>query len=184
MWRPAPARRSVSPPAQVQPEEFLHAPGYVLGPSALATSEVRFPYDGKVSAPVFESYSQNGEDVVLWRALEGVRTGRYIDVGANHPRDDSVSMAFYLRGWSGITVEPDPEFARLQREQRPRDFQVDAAGNGKDVRNVTLHVVDGTGLSTLVDRFAQMHASSGYQTHDVTVPTRRIDGILEESGWA
>jgi FkbM family methyltransferase len=141
-------------------------------------------YDGPVMPPSFDSYSQNGEDVVLTRALAGVRNGRYVDVGANHPRDDSVSMAFYLRGWTGITVEPDPEFAQLQREQRPRDLQVEAAATNHDGETVILHVVDGTGLSTLDAAFAQMHKGSGYTTHEVTVPARRLDRVLEEAGWA
>ena len=132
----------------------------------------------------FESYSQNGEDVVLWRALRNVVGGRYIDVGANHPSEDSVTMAFYMRGWTGITIEPDPEFSALQRRDRPRDQQVQAAVTAEDHDTVTLHVVDGTGLSTLDDSFARMHSGAGYQTHDVAVPTRRLDAILEEAGWA
>ena len=31
----------------------------------------------------FFSYSQNGEDVLLWRALKHIKDGFYIDVGAN-----------------------------------------------------------------------------------------------------
>ena len=136
-----------------------------------------------ISKP-FESYSQNGEDVVLWRGLRHIVRGRYIDVGANHPSEDSVTMAFYSRGWTGITIEPDPEFSALQRRDRPRDRQVQAAITAKDHDTVTLHVVDGTGLSTLDDTFARMHSGAGYQSHDITVPTRRLDAILEEAGWA
>lgn len=134
-------------------------------------------------SPTFESYSRNGEDVVLWRALHGARGGRYIEVGANHPRIFSVSMAFYANGWSGITVEPDPEFAVLQREERPRDLLVEAAATARDGGTVTLHVVDGTGLSTLEDALVERHAASGYETHDLAVPSRRVDTILKEAGW-
>jgi hypothetical protein len=54
----------------------------------------------------FISYAQNYEDVMLWRALKHVQHGFYIDVGANDPTDDSVTKAFYVRGWRGINVEP------------------------------------------------------------------------------
>ena len=137
-----------------------------------------------VTSPTFESYSQNGEDVVLWRALRAVEHGRYIDVGANHPKYLSISRAFYERGWSGIAVEPDPEFANLQREERPRDTLIEAAATAEEGGNVTLHVVDSTGLSTLDRSLAQIHAESGFDTHDLTVPTRRIDAVLAECGWA
>jgi methyltransferase FkbM-like protein len=89
-------------------------------------------YHVAVMSRRFESYAQNAEDVVLQRALRGVGEGRYIDVGANDPRADSVSMAFYARSWSGITVEPDPQCAALQRAQRPRDQLIEAATTAKD----------------------------------------------------
>jgi FkbM family methyltransferase len=92
-------------------------------------------------------------------------------------------MGFYQRGWTGITVEPDPAFARLQREQRPLDIQVEAAVTPQDGGTVAFHVVDGTGLSTLDPQLAGRHERGGYRTHEVEVRTRRLDRILEEAGW-
>ena len=136
-----------------------------------------------MTSPTFDSYSQNGEDVVLWRALRGVSRGRYIDVGANDPVVDSVSMAFYSRGWSGITVEPDPAFAALLRKHRPRDLVIEAAIGTSDHATAVLHVVEGTGLSTLDDGIADAHSGSDHVVRDTTVPTRRLDSILAEAGW-
>ena len=45
----------------------------------------------------FVSYAQNYEDVMLWRALKHVKKGFYVDVGANDPKFDSVTQAFYGR---------------------------------------------------------------------------------------
>src|SRR5215470_12416094 len=56
----------------------------------------------------FISYAQNYEDVMLWRALKHIDQGFYIDVGANDPDIDSVTKAFYERGWRGINVERRP----------------------------------------------------------------------------
>jgi len=75
----------------------------------------------------FISYARNFEDVLLWRALSRVGTGFYIDVGARHPDTNSVTRAFYDRGWSGINVEPVSEAARRLRAARPRDVTVQAA---------------------------------------------------------
>jgi FkbM family methyltransferase len=136
-----------------------------------------------VVSPTFASFSQNGEDVVLWRVLHDVENGRYIDIGANDPQIFSVSMGFYERGWSGITVEPDPAFAQMQRAERPRDRMVEAAITAKDGDTITFHVVDGTGLSTLDANLADVHADAGYDTHEIEVTTRTIDSILEEAGW-
>ncbi len=141
-------------------------------------------YDGPVIAPAFESYSQNGEDVVLWRALRGVTGGRYVDVGANDPVKDSVSMAFYARGWSGLTVEPDPAFSALLRGTG-RDRLVEAAITTTRSRHCDhCTSVAGTGLSTLDDGIAGVHSSADRDVRDVSVPTRRMDSVLEEAGWA
>ena len=67
----------------------------------------------------FRSYAQNLEDIVLWRALHGVRKGFYLDIGANEPRCHSVSRGFYEQGWRGVHVEPSAECAARLREDRP-----------------------------------------------------------------
>ena len=64
---------------------------------------------------MFVSYAQNFEDVILNRALHGVTDGCYIDIGANDPEVDSVSLAFYERGWRGLHVEPLPASTRACR---------------------------------------------------------------------
>ena len=46
---------------------------------------------------------------MLWRAFHDARPGFYVDVGAADPDADSVTRAFYDRGWRGIDVEPLPE---------------------------------------------------------------------------
>ena len=129
----------------------------------------------------FVSYAQNREDVVLWRAFRDVRDGRYVEVGANHPRHDSVTRAFYDRGWSGVTVEPVPAFVDLHRTERPRDTQVEAAVTSRPGDTVTLHVVGGTGLSTLVDSIGADHASVGLEVSEVEVRAATLDAVLDES---
>ena len=69
----------------------------------------------------FVSYAQNFEDVMLHRALRHVTKGFYIDIGADHPTDLSVTKAFYERHWRGINVEPlASSHAHFVRE-RPGD---------------------------------------------------------------
>jgi FkbM family methyltransferase len=134
--------------------------------------------------PTFISYAQNREDVVLFRALGHVPSGRYVEVGANHPTDDSATRAFYDRGWSGVTVEPVPYFAGLHRDERPRDTLVQAAVTDEGSDEVTLHVVPGTGLSTIVDAVSNQHAAAGIASEELTVPAVRLDAVLADQGWS
>ncbi len=116
----------------------------------------------------FVSYAQNFEDVMLWRALSHVDCGFYIDIGAHHPVIDSVSLAFYERGWTGIDVEPVPDYARLLREHRPKNEVVEMALSN-DTGKISLTVVPETGLSTVSTVLAAAMAEDSEQYHDLKV---------------
>lgn len=64
---------------------------------------------------------------MLRRLFPNVGSGFYIDVGAGHPRQFSVTKHFYDRGWSGINIEPAlRSFADLQKD-RVRDVNLNFA---------------------------------------------------------
>jgi FkbM family methyltransferase len=125
----------------------------------------------------FVSYAQNQEDVLLWRALREVARGIYIDVGASDPVWDSVTKAFYDRGWSGVNIEPSAQaFAHLVAA-RPRDVNLNVAVSDHD-GEITLYDVAGSGLSTSVRANADALASSGAAVKSVVTPCRTLAGIL------
>lgn len=102
------------------------------------------------------SYSQNFEDIMLWRALKSVEKGFYIDVGAFSPDADSVTRLFYEKGWTGINIEPNPLFLNSLKDRRPRDlnlpFAVSETSGFKE-----FHISENPGLSTLSDSVASEH---------------------------
>ncbi|MET0605969.1 MAG: FkbM family methyltransferase [Beijerinckiaceae bacterium] len=69
------------------------------------------------------SYAQRLEDYYLWRGFGGLTTGFYVDIGAGHPIEDNVSYWFYLQGWTGLVVEPQPELLAAYADLRPRDLR-------------------------------------------------------------
>jgi len=127
----------------------------------------------------FLSYAQNFEDVMLWRALGHVSNGLYVDVGAQHPRIDSVSRAFYERGWRGVHVEPVPAFAQLLREDRPDETVLQVAlGEREGV--LELNVFADTGLSTAIPGYAERHqAERGYAVERIQTPVLTLKSALE-----
>ena len=84
------------------------------------------------------SYSQRYEDLHLCCCFPDKHDGFYIDIGAGHPVYDNVSFAFYLRGWSGITVEPNPWLAQLAHGVRPRDQHIQGAGRRGRAKRPTI----------------------------------------------
>jgi len=117
----------------------------------------------------FVSYAQNQEDVVLWRALHQVGEGFYIDVGANHPEEHSVTSAFYERGWKGINIEPVDQWFRELERARPRDTNLQVAV-GADSGFLDFYEVPGSGLSTSDVNIAERHR----QEHGFENVKRRV----------
>ena len=127
----------------------------------------------------FISYAQNHEDVMLWRALKHVQNGFYIDVGANHPSDDSVTRAFYERGWSGINIEPLSLHMAQLKADRPRDINLQVAVGVED-GEIELFDTSVRGLATASSEVAKLHLSAGLSVSSSKVALRRLDGIFSE----
>jgi len=127
------------------------------------------------------SYAQRFEDFHLWRALGGVADGFYVDVGAGHPVYDNVSFAFYLAGWRGITVEPNPALAALGRAVRPRDHLHEGLC-GASAGEATLYLQrEFHGLSTIIAEHA--HAAEkqvNRSAEAVTLPMTTLAALCEQ----
>ena len=131
---------------------------------------------------MFVSYAQNYEDVALWRTLKHVEGGFYVDLGAQHPVIDSVSRAFYERGWRGVHVEPVPHYAELIRADRPGETVVEKA-IGASRGRATFHVMLDSGLSTLSEdgaKRAEEMLDRPSRTIDVEVIT--LDDLFDSLG--
>lgn len=122
----------------------------------------------------FKSYSQNLEDVMLWRALGEYKNGFYIDVGACDPVADSVTKAFYDSGWRGINIEPMAKAYSLISENRPRDINLNIAVDAVSGVKEFYSVDEGNGLSTAVAEYASAYKDEGRVVKSVSVQTRTL----------
>ena len=125
------------------------------------------------------SYAQNFEDVMLFRALKGVKNGFYIDIGACAPDADSVTRLFYQKGWRGINIEPNPHYLDLLSEQRTDDTNLGLALSDKE-GVLTFYVVGKTGLSSLDPEVAAAHASAGMPATEQSVHVSTLQNIWSE----
>ena len=125
----------------------------------------------------FVSYAQNYEDVILWRALKHIENGFYVDCGAYHPDRDSVTRAFYERGWQGINIEPIATLLQKFVAQRPRDINLSLALSDNSNGAQFFEIAD-TGLSTLLPDVAHRHINAGFVIRQTEVPTRRLSDVL------
>jgi FkbM family methyltransferase len=127
----------------------------------------------------FVSCAQNFEDVMLWSALSHVENGFYIDVGANDPAVDSVTKAFYERGWHGINIEPLTSYHADLAENRPRDinFQCAAgAANGE----IEVWECDVRGWATASADVVAQHTANGHAGAFHKVPVSQLTDICAQ----
>jgi FkbM family methyltransferase len=127
---------------------------------------------------VLISYAQNFEDVMLWRALGHVTNGFYIDIGAQEPVVDSVSLAFYERGWRGVHVEPSPMFAEKLRQARPDETVIQAAVDSNKSL-IKFYEFPETGWSTGEAEIAQEHQAAGLSFREIEVPSLTLASLLD-----
>lgn len=125
----------------------------------------------------FVSYAQNFEDVRLWRAFRDIDAGRYLDIGTQDPVRDSVSLAFYERGWRGVHVEPTPTYAAAIRSARPDETVIEAAVSTAP-GPIAFYEIPETGISTGIAEIAQRHSNAGWASNRITVPTVTLAGLF------
>lgn len=130
----------------------------------------------------FISYAQNFEDVMLWRALKHIENGFYIDIGAQDPVVDSVSLAFYEQGWRGVHIEPTQQYSDKLREARPDEI-IEQVAIGSSEGLLTFYEFNDTGLSTADPEIAKRHQNAGYSAVMTEVPVVSLDVILERYNY-
>ena len=124
------------------------------------------------------SYAQNREDVILARVFREP-TGFYIDVGAAHPFYHSVTKWFYERGWTGVNVEPQPEFFKLLTAERPRDVNLGVAVSDRNGESTFHDINNSIGCSTLEAGVAGDIEAGGGPVSHYPIRTMTLDRICE-----
>jgi FkbM family methyltransferase len=132
-------------------------------------------------------HAQFYEDYVLSFVLEGVLKGTYVDVGASHPIKDSTTDYFYERGWSGITIEPNPEFVPLYAKLRPRDIHLNIGIAATRGTLTFFRVTSSSGargastegvLSTFDRANADKARQAGLDVSELEVPVTTLNEVL------
>ena len=127
----------------------------------------------------FISYAPNFEDVMLWRALRGVGSGFYLDVGAADPLRASVTRAFYERGWRGVNLEPAAELHARLGAARPADVNLAVLAGAHGGEALFFDAGD-SGRSGADQARAQAARGDGVAVLQRGRPQRTLDQICAE----
>ncbi len=128
----------------------------------------------------FISYAQSFEDVLLNRVFRDKVDGFYIDIGALHPTSDSVTKAFYNRGWCGINIEPIQEFYHVFCQDRPRDINLNIAVSNTSGELEFFQVMQQPGNSSLDKEMVyQIAQEKGMEVSGYIVNVETLADICE-----
>lgn len=128
------------------------------------------------------SYSQEGEDLVLRRYLEGRTNGFYVDVGAHDPKRFSNTHLFYERGWRGINIEPSPAAMKNFMRERPEDENVMLAV-AELPAELTYYIFDDPALNSFDSELkSAREAETSYRVVGTArIAADRLENILDRS---
>ena len=129
----------------------------------------------------FISYAQNYEDVMLNRVFKDIDNGFYIDVGAWSPVLDSVTNAFYQKGWNGINIEPNIKFVSEFSQVRQRDINL-CICIGEQEKSTEMYFLrgNGSGMSTLRSDIAHERLSEGWELDKKNILMKPLSLIWSE----
>ena len=133
-------------------------------------------------APTITYYSQNFEDVYLWRCFRGVARGFYIDVGACDPEFESVTKVFYDAGWSGVNIDPSKRAITKFNHERSRDINIEAFAWSEDDLIITFYESSDAGRSTGVPAYQALLADDALHCRSVHVRSVTLDTVLSPLG--
>ena len=133
------------------------------------------------------THSIEAEDLLLERLFYALiepnpeYKGFFVDIGAYDPIRASNTLLLYRRGWSGVSVDPNPDALKRFRELRPRDTAVHAA-IGADGQVGTYLMFDEPLLNGfLPPEIEALHVANGRRiVARVPVEFRSVNRLLTE----
>ena len=114
------------------------------------------------------SYSQNGEDLIIRKYLKykKIKNGKYLDIGAFHPRWVSNTHLLHRRGYSGVVVDLEEDklkWFRFSRGNKVKTFC--GAVSNKFVKDINVNMFIKKNPFSLIDttsnEFAKRHSLKG-----------------------
>ncbi|WP_461788178.1 FkbM family methyltransferase [Pedobacter sp.] len=128
-----------------------------------------------------ESYSQEGEDLLLARIFENQTDGFFIDVGALHPQRFSNTFKFYKLGWRGINIDAMPQSMIEFNKIRPEDINLEIpVSDKKEV--LSYYIFNEPALNTFSKEMAEERSKKEiYNVQKVVdIETRTLTDILDK----
>jgi FkbM family methyltransferase len=122
-------------------------------------------------------FPHDAEDALKEAFFGEVRTGFFVEVGANDAQQLSQTWRLEQLGWTGILIEPQPALAdELRRRRRAKVFAVACSSPQLSGSTLPLYLSD---IHTSLN--PDFFVAGAYRTGVIEVPLRTLDDILSEA---
>lgn len=128
------------------------------------------------------SYSQNGEDLLISRIFNklNIRKVYYLDIGANHPKRYNNTYLLYLRGSSGVCIEPNKELCESIKKVRPHDTVLNIAISDK-IETLTYFSFKNDVINTFSEEESRKNITQGNKLlRTYLTNTDTLNNVLEK----
>lgn len=125
-------------------------------------------------------WSRNYEEWIIRDYFQDKRDGVFIDVGANHFRDEN--NTYFLEtalGWSGVAIDALAEFGKDYVKHRPRTKFVAMFASNTEDAVIEFFAADNHLVSSANSDFVRRENATGTARR---VPTTTLDAVLRKAG--
>ena len=130
----------------------------------------------------FKTFGAMGEDVLINKIFKH-KKGFFVDVGALHPVNGSLTYNLYKRGWTGVNIDIDKHNIKLFQLLRPRDQSINCAISS-DRGTVDSYIFSsGSGLNTLEKSWADIWSKKINQKYSIKkIEKKTLDDVVKKFG--
>ncbi|MBB6327781.1 FkbM family methyltransferase [Algoriphagus iocasae] len=126
------------------------------------------------------SFSKSGEDIQIFKLLNS-SGGAYLDIGCFEPVTFSNTYFFYLRGWSGVVVDPNPTLKNLFKTLRPQDSFVNKGiSSSPGVLKYYTLPYKMSSMNTFDYSFLEKNNLVQYIEKELSIPIITMDELISE----
>lgn len=130
----------------------------------------------------FKTFGAMGEDVLINKIFKH-KNGFFVDVGALHPVNGSLTYNLYKRGWTGINIDIDKHNIKLFKLLRPKDQSINCAISSNRGTINSYIFSSGSGLNTLEKSWAEKWSKKINQKFSVRkIKKRTLNHVVKEYG--
>lgn len=126
------------------------------------------------------SFAKSGDDIQLYKLIKKTTPGVYVDIGCWHPIKASNTYYFYLRGWKGICIDPNPDLKTFFNKYRKKDIFVNAAISNSNEPLTYYHLQEAYDSMNTVDlEFIKSYSLESKIKSSIEIPSIGLTSVLD-----